>query len=83
MDARPTLDPVPNTIPLLNAVLCADCEVITESAGDVCLVCGSRSLLSLGRILGGSVGEDRAVVLPEEGDETRCLLPVLLKREAS
>lgn len=83
MDARPTVDPVLNTIPLLNAVLCADCEIITESAGDVCLVCGSHSLLSLGRILGGSVGEDRAVVLPEEGDEARRLLPVLLKREAS
>jgi len=83
MDARQALDPAPNTIPLMNAVLCADCEVISESAGETCLVCGSRSLLSIGRILGGSVGEDRAVLLPEDQAELRRLLPVLVKREAS
>jgi hypothetical protein len=53
-----------NTINLLNAVLCADCEVISDSDGEVCAVCGSRSLLSLGRVLGGSIGDGRAVLLP-------------------
>ena len=80
---NPPRDPEPtlNAIPLLHAVLCADCEVISDSAGEVCAVCGSRSLLSLGRILGGSVGEERAVVLPEE--QPAPLRFPLLVREAS
>jgi len=53
-----------NTIHILNAVLCADCEIISDSAGDTCVVCGSRCLLSLGRVLGGTIGEERAVLLP-------------------
>jgi hypothetical protein len=41
-----------NAICLQNEVLCADCEVISDSAHDTCLVCGSHSLLSLSRVLG-------------------------------
>jgi hypothetical protein len=42
-------------LPLLDAVFCLDCEVITNSRGDQCPVCNSRSLVSLARILGGSL----------------------------
>jgi hypothetical protein len=42
-------------LPLLNAVFCLDCEVISTSPGDVCPVCNSRSLVNLARILGGSL----------------------------
>ena len=42
-----------NTISLRNAVLCADCEMVSDSTHDVCRVCGSRSLLSLSVVLGG------------------------------
>jgi len=73
-----------NTVPLLNAVLCADCEVISDSSGEVCSVCGSRSLLNLGRVLGGSVGQERAVILPEEEENpSRRMFTVLVNREAS
>ena len=72
-----------NTVPLLNAVLCADCEVISDSSGEVCSVCGSRSLLNLGRVLGGSVGGERAVVLPEEEEQPRRMFTVLVNRDAS
>ena len=57
-----------NTVTLLHAVLCADCEVISDSSGEFCAVCGSRSLLSLGRVLGGCIGDERATLLPEEED---------------
>ena len=42
-------------VPLQNAVLCADCECISESRSDVCGVCGGRSLVNLGRLLGSAM----------------------------
>jgi len=42
-------------LPLWNAVFCLDCEVISNSRGNECPVCNSRSLVSLARILGGSL----------------------------
>lgn len=42
-------------LPLLNAVFCLDCEVISNSRTDECPVCDGRSLVSLARILGGSL----------------------------
>jgi hypothetical protein len=83
LNAESRSETVLNTVSLMNAVLCADCEVISDSSGDVCSVCGSRSLLSLGRILGGSVGDERAVLLPEEEGNLRRMFTVLMNREAS
>lgn len=48
------------SVALDTAVLCTDCEVISNSGGETCEICGSRSLLSLGRVLGGGLGGDRA-----------------------
>jgi hypothetical protein len=46
---------------LLNrAMLCLDCEVISQSRGDECPACGSRSLLCLARVLGGSLRHDQS-----------------------
>ena len=83
MEPAAKSEPILNTVPLLNAVLCADCEVISDSSGEVCWVCGSRSLLNLGRVLGGSVGGERAVLLPEEEEPARRMFTVLVNREAS
>jgi hypothetical protein len=83
MSALPKPEPALNTIQLLNAVLCADCEVISDSAGDVCVVCGSRSLLSLGRVLGGSIGQVRAVLVPGAEKELRHGFTLLLNPNAS
>jgi hypothetical protein len=40
-----------NLIPLQQAVLCANCEVISDSKNGHCIVCGSPSLLNLARVL--------------------------------
>ena len=45
---------------LWNAVFCLDCEVISSSRGDECPACKSRSLVSLARMLGGSLLAHRA-----------------------
>jgi hypothetical protein len=42
-------------LPLLTAVFCLDCEVISSSRGDECPACKSRSLVNLARMLGGSL----------------------------
>ena len=44
-----------SAVPLLNAVFCADCETISNGPHDACTVCGSRSLINLFRMLGGTV----------------------------
>ena len=49
-----------NAVGLRNAVLCADCEVISDSPHDTCRVCGSRSLLSMSRVFGGTLPVQRA-----------------------
>lgn len=67
-----------NSVHLVNAVLCADCEVISDSAGDTCLVCGSRSLLSLGRVLGGSIEGERAVLVHVDQTQLRNMFTVLV-----
>lgn len=36
-----------NIIPLKNAVLCGDCDCITDTTGHRCPVCGSQALESL------------------------------------
>jgi hypothetical protein len=58
MDGSETPDV--NAVWLRNAVLCADCEVITDSPHDNCRVCGSRSLLNLSSVLGGALPVQRA-----------------------
>lgn len=44
-----------NTVSLENAVFCVNCEMISNSPHDVCDVCGSRSLVALCRVLGGTL----------------------------
>jgi hypothetical protein len=55
--ARAWNKPRANVVPLGTAVFCLDCEAISNSRGDECQACGTRSLVSLARILGGSLGE--------------------------
>jgi hypothetical protein len=47
-------------VPLQSAVLCVDCECVTDGRSDECLVCGSRSLLSVARIVGGTLLSEKA-----------------------
>jgi len=52
--------PDAGVLSLWNAVFCLDCEVISSSRGDQCPACKSRSLVSLARMLGGSLVAHRA-----------------------
>jgi hypothetical protein len=52
--------PDAGVLPLLNAVFCLNCEVISSGRGDECPTCKSRALVSLARMLGGSLLAHRA-----------------------
>lgn len=52
-----------NSVSLQNAVLCAECDVVSDSPNDHCLVCGSRSLFNISRLLGGMLPRERAVLV--------------------
>jgi hypothetical protein len=58
-----------NAVALQNAVLCAECDVVSDSPHDRCLVCGSRSLFNIARMFGGNLPQNRAVLIPPEASE--------------
>jgi hypothetical protein len=72
-----------SSVRLLEAVLCADCEIISNSSGERCEICGSPSLLSLGRVLGGSIEGQRAALVEVNRDNLRNGFTVLVNRAAS
>jgi hypothetical protein len=55
-----------NRVPLQNAVLCAECDVVSDSPHDTCLVCGSRSLFNIARTFGGKLPQERANLITQE-----------------
>jgi hypothetical protein len=55
-----------DAVALQNAVLCAECDVVSDSPHDTCLVCGSRSLFNVARIFGGNLLKERARLTPQE-----------------
>jgi hypothetical protein len=63
MDERHKWEPTLNSVALGEAVLCADCEIISNSGGETCEVCGSRSLLNVSRVLGGCIEGERATLI--------------------
>jgi putative methionine-R-sulfoxide reductase with GAF domain len=44
-----------NFVPLQSATFCVQCELICSNSRTYCVACGSQSLLSLSRVLGGSL----------------------------
>lgn len=48
---------------LHKAVLCANCEVISEGLNGHCTACGSEALLSLNRLLGGALDAEVSLAL--------------------
>lgn len=42
-------------VPLQSATFCVQCELISTNSKPYCLACGSRALLGLSRVLGGSL----------------------------
>ena len=74
---RPSKRGAINCVPLQNAVLCADCECISESTNDVCEVCGGRALVNLGRLLGSAMQAEAATATHVSEPLTRRELDML------
>lgn len=55
MNTQPWLQA--DLVRLTKAVLCANCEVISEGLNGHCAACGSEALLRLGQLLGGTAGD--------------------------
>jgi hypothetical protein len=55
-----------NAVPLENAVLCAECDVVSDSPHDICMVCGSRSLFNIARVFGGKLPTLRAMLVTQQ-----------------
>jgi hypothetical protein len=55
-----------NAIALQNAVLCAECDVVSDSPHGRCLVCGSPSLFNIARMFGGNLPNDRATLIASD-----------------
>lgn len=55
-----------NAVPLENAVLCAECDVVSDSPHDICMVCGSRSLFNIARVFGGKLPKQRATLVIQQ-----------------
>jgi hypothetical protein len=54
-----------NAVPLRNAVLCAECDVVSDSPHDTCQVCGSHSLFNIARMF-GQLPKERAKLVVRE-----------------
>ena len=52
-----------NFVPLQSATVCVQCELISANRSPSCLACGSRALLSLSRVLGGSLRREQTAHL--------------------
>jgi hypothetical protein len=66
VESVPEKGRVLNAVALQNAVLCAECDVVSDSPSDTCLVCGSRSLFNIARMFGGNLPQDRASLTTPE-----------------
>jgi GAF domain-containing protein len=64
----PVCKPRPNLsfLRLQTAMFCVQCELIAENATPCCLACGSTALLSLSRLLGGSLRREHSATLLDD-----------------
>src|SRR5438093_5252570 len=69
VESAPERGRVLNAVALQNAVLCAECDVVSDSPHDRCLVCGSRSLLNVARMFEGNLPKERASLIDDEAAE--------------
>ncbi len=69
VEGVPERSRVLNAVALQNAVLCAECDVVSDSPHEICLVCGSRSLFNIARVFGGNLPKERASLIAEEAAE--------------
>src|ERR1700676_2542000 len=70
-------------ITLPTAVFCVGCELISKNNTPYCMACGSRALLSLSRVLGGSLRGQQTAHLIEDAELDRLVREFLRTVPAS
>lgn len=66
-----------NFLSLQTAVFCVECELISENNTPFCLSCGSQAVLSLSRILGGSLKGQSTAHLIQDAELDRLVRDLL------
>lgn len=66
-----------NFVSLKLAVFCVQCELLSENNTPLCLACGSKAVLSLSRILGGSLRRQPTAHLIEDAELDRLVRSLL------
>lgn len=62
---------------LQKAVLCANCDVISEGSNGHCAACGSEALLNLSRLLGGTIEQEVNVIVQAQALVSEQFVPTL------
>ena len=62
---------------LQSAIFCAQCELISENNTPYCLACGSQAVLSLSRVLGGSLRNQQTANLIADAELARLVRELL------
>src|SRR5580704_778367 len=65
------------------AVFCVECELISKNNTPYCMACGSGALLSLSRVLGGSLRGQQTAHLIEDAELDRLVRELLRTVPAS
>jgi putative methionine-R-sulfoxide reductase with GAF domain len=66
-----------NFVPLQSATFCVQCELISTNSHPYCLACGNTSLLSLSRVLGGTLGHQQTAHLITDSELDRLVRDLL------
>src|SRR5581483_10386932 len=66
-----------NFLSLQSAVFCAQCELISQNTTPYCLACGSQAVLSLSRVLGGSLKNQQTAHLIADAELDRLVRELL------
>lgn len=66
-----------NFVPLKLAVFCVECELLSENNTTRCLACGSQAVLSLSRVLGGSLRRQPTAHLIADAELDRLVRSIL------
>jgi GAF domain-containing protein len=66
-----------NFVPLQGAVFCVQCELLSENNTPRCLACGSGAVLSLSRVLGGSLHGQQTAHLIADAELDRLVRSLL------
>jgi GAF domain-containing protein len=66
-----------NFVSLKLAVFCVECELLSENNTPVCLACGSKAVLSLSRVLGGSLRRQPTAHLIQDAELNRLVRSLL------